>query len=239
MCGSIRSATRSKCSASPALVTPAPGNRTLSGWLIGTSRTCISSLSVGVVAVLHHLDHPFLGHAEVPLRQAGLSLDERSTAVGDPLPEPGSFDGLLVMGGMQSVVGGVGELAGEAELIRRSVEDGVPVLGVCLGAQLLARAFGGDVHHGGRSIEWRELEPLPAAAGDPVFGDLPTPVPALHWNEDVFDPPEQAVELLSRAGEGAEAFRIGDAAWGVQYHPDVDEAVLDAWYERYIDYLGP
>jgi GMP synthase-like glutamine amidotransferase len=71
-----------------------------------------------------------------------------------------------------------------------------------------------------------------------VFGALPKPVPALHWNEDVIDPPPDAVELLARAGDGAEAFRIGDAAWGVQYHPDVDGAALDSWYQRYADYVG-
>ena len=114
----------------------------------------------------------------------------------------------------------------------------MPVLGICLGAQLLARAAGGEVHHSGRSIEWRELLPTEDGKRDPLFGALPEPVPALHWNEDVIEPPPDAVELLARAGDGAEAFRVGGAAWGVQYHPDVDAEALDSWYDRYAAYIG-
>jgi GMP synthase-like glutamine amidotransferase len=189
------------------------------------------------VVVTHYLEDPFLGYVET-LRDAGMELEERHPVKGDPLPDLGDVDGLVLMGGMQSVADGADPLPEEVDLLRHAIDAGVPVLGICLGAQLLARAAGGEVRHRGRSIEWRELVPTAAAEGDPVFGALPKPVPALHWNEDVIDPPPDAVELLARAGDGAEAFRIGDAAWGVQYHPDVDGAALDSWYQRYADYVG-
>lgn len=187
--------------------------------------------------MIHHIERPLLGHAET-LREAGVELDERRVLDGDPLPDLDAVDGLVVLGGMQSVAAGADPLPDEVELLRGAVEAGVPVLGICLGAQLLARATGGEVRHVGRSIEWRRLARTLAGRGDPVFGGLPEPVPALHWNEDVIDPPPHAVELLARAGDGAEAFRVGDAAWGVQFHPDVDGAALDRWYEDYADYLG-
>jgi GMP synthase (glutamine-hydrolysing) len=189
------------------------------------------------VVVIHHLEPPGLGHVRT-LREAGLELDERHPMNGDPLPDLEDLDGLVVMGGTQSVADGSDPLPEEVQLLRGAIGTGVPVLGICLGAQLLARAAGGEVRHSGRSIEWRELVRTEAAKQDPVFGALPEPVPALHWNEDVIEPPPDAVELLSRGGEGAEAFRLGDAAWGVQYHPDVDAEALDSWYERYAAYVG-
>jgi GMP synthase-like glutamine amidotransferase len=189
------------------------------------------------VVVIHHLEHPDLGYVKT-LQDTGLELEQRHPVSGDPLPDLEEVDGLVVTGGMQSVADGADPLPEEVDLLRRAIDTGVPVLGVCLGAQLLARAAGGEVRHSGRKIEWRELVPTEAAEGDPLFGELPRPVPALHWNEDVIEPPPGAVELLARGGEGAEAFRVGDAAWGVQYHADVDGDALDAWYAHYVDYVG-
>src|SRR5438105_11749524 len=157
--------------------------------------------------VLHHLEHPFLGHAEAPLRQAGLELDERDLLHGDPLPEPGEADGILSLGGDQSVrnIHRYPYLEAEAELLREEAERGTPVLGVCLGGQLLAHALGGTVERLPRRIvEWVEVEKLPGATDDPVIGPLPDRVRALHWNEDGFTVPEGAVELLSRATEAGE-----------------------------------
>jgi GMP synthase (glutamine-hydrolysing) len=189
------------------------------------------------VVVIHHLEPPELGHVRT-LRDAGMELEERHPINGEPLPDLEDADGLVVLGGMQSLADGADPLPEEVDLLRRAIDSGVPVLGVCLGAQLLARAAGGEVRHSGRSIEWRELARMEAAEGDPLFGALPEPVPALHWNEDVIDPPPGAVELLTRAGDGVEAFRVGDSAWGVQYHPDVDAEALDSWYDRYAAYIG-
>jgi GMP synthase-like glutamine amidotransferase len=189
------------------------------------------------VAVIHHLERPALGHVAA-MRDAGVDLEECHAVSGDPLPDLDGVDGLVVLGGLQSVADGADPLPEAVDLLRRAIERDVPVLGVCLGAQLLARAAGGQVRHAGRSIEWRELTRSEAAEGDPVFGSLPEPVPALHWNEDVIEPPPLAVELLERAAEGAEAFRVGDLAWGVQFHPDVDAEALDAWYDDFATYVG-
>jgi GMP synthase (glutamine-hydrolysing) len=189
------------------------------------------------VVVIHHVERPVLGYVET-LREAGLELEECHPVNGDPLPHLEDVDGLVVLGGMMSVADGADPLPEEIDLLRRAIDTGVPVIGICLGSQLLARAAGGEVRHVGRSIEWRRLAPTEAAEGDPLFGALPEPVPALHWNEDVIALPPHAVELLARAGDGAEAFRVGDAAWGVQFHPDVDGDALDSWYRDYADYMG-
>jgi GMP synthase (glutamine-hydrolysing) len=181
------------------------------------------------IAVLHNLQRPFLGHAGPALRDAGAELDERFLRAGDPLPAPGDADGILVLGGEQTAPDPA--LADQAALLRDATAQGVPVLGVCLGAQLLAHAHGGEVRKlARRHLDWLELRPLPAADGDPVLGSLPPGAAGVHWNEDGFALPPGAVELLrSPAGTG-EGFRIGERSWGVQFHPELDGPAIDDWY---------
>ena len=191
-----------------------------------------------VVACLHHLEQPYLGHAEAPLRAAGLTLDERFLGAGDPLPDLREVDGIISFGGVQSAVDLTVEpvLAAEADLLRDAVALGRPVLGICLGGQLLARAFGGNVRRAARrAVTWREL--TAQDPDDPLFGAHAS-VPALHWNEDVFTLPPGAVEVLcAPEPDGVEAFRVGDRAWGVQFHPEADADEVDDWYVRYADWL--
>jgi GMP synthase-like glutamine amidotransferase len=187
-----------------------------------------------VVACLHHLDSPVTGHAGRAIRAAGVVLDERHVITGDPLPELDEIDGVLTLGGDQSVrdITSIPALDAEAAFLRAAVDRGVPVFGVCLGGQLLAHALGGSVSRLPLSmVTWAPITTLPAAAGDPVVGSLPDGAMALHWNEDGFEPPPGAVELLARVSAGAEAFRFGDSAWGVQFHPEADQDALEGWYE--------
>ena len=135
----------------------------------------------------------------------------------------------MVLGGEQNAL--VPGLAGQAALLRDATAAGVPVLGVCLGAQLLAHAHGGAVRKlTRRHLDWLELEPLEAAAGDPVLGALPAGAAGIHWNEDGFDLPPGAVELLRSPAGSGEGFRVGERSWGVQFHPELDEAALEDWY---------
>ena len=191
-------------------------------------------MSAPVVAVLHNLERHFLGHARPALEAAGVALDERRLRDGDPLPDLREVDGIVALGGEQSALDADSDplLRAEAHLLREATQQGVPMLGVCLGGQLLAHALGGRVRRlPRRHVAWTRLEMLPAATGDPVLGALPAGAAGLHWNEDGFDLPDGVTELLRSPAGSGEAFRASELAWGVQFHPEVDEAALEGWYE--------
>ena len=172
------------------------------------------------IAVIHHLQQPFLGHAAAPLG----AVEEH---FGGALPDLDGLDGLVSFGGEQDAWDPA--LAPEVELIAEAVAREIPFLGVCLGAQLLARATGGEnVRLERRLVTWH---PLTVIAEDPVLGAIPPKSRALHWNQDGFEPPHGAVEVYERPDGGrAEGFRVGRRAWGVQFHPEVDAQALEGWY---------
>ena len=190
-------------------------------------------MSAPIVAVLHNLEDAFTGHAGDALRAAGVELREFRLRDGEALPNLDDVDGVVSLGGEQSVVNIDADpmLTAEAAFLREAVERGIPVFGVCLGAQLLAHALGGRVVRLPRPlVEWIPIEALPAAAGDPIIGSLPEGAMALHWHEDGIEPPPGSVELLRRALSTGEAFRFGECAWGVQFHPEAHDEGLDSWY---------
>jgi GMP synthase (glutamine-hydrolysing) len=177
------------------------------------------------IAVIHHLQRPFLGHAAAPL---GAVEEHFGT-----LPDLDAVDGIVSLGGEASAW--EPELEPEAELLREAVAREIPCLGVCLGAQLLAHAHGGEVARlPRRLVTWAPITVLDR--DDPVLGALPPGAHALHWNQDGFEPPPGAVEVLARPrGSRAEGFRLGRLAWGVQFHPEVDPPALEGWYAAWSD----
>lgn len=150
---------------------------------------------------------------------------------GRPVPERlGDAAGLVAMGGPMGV-GDEGRfpfLAAEKRLIREAVEAGRPVLGVCLGAQLLASALGGAVRASGRKeIGWHEVRLRGRAQNDALFHGLEPAFTPLSWHGDVFELPPGAEPLARSALTELQAFRYGERAWGLLFHLEVSRAMVE------------
>jgi GMP synthase (glutamine-hydrolysing) len=168
------------------------------------------------------------------LVEAGCELDVRHPYAGDALPTTDGYAGLLILGGAMSANDDelLGWIGPTKELVRDAAADRLPTLGICLGHQLVAAALGGAVapNPRGRQIGVLEVGWTGAAAGDPLFGGLASPRRGVQWNEDVVTrlPPDAVLLAETPYGE-VQAARFGPAMWGVQHHPEVDEAIVASW----------
>jgi GMP synthase-like glutamine amidotransferase len=168
------------------------------------------------VLVLQHVaSAPLAAYAEVLAdRSADLVLVD--CEAGDAIPASlAEVDGVISLGGPMSLSApdGLDWLEPELDLIRRAVSEAVPFYGVCLGAQLLALAFGGRVLRGAvPEVGPAPVRLLAAAAGDPVFGGLGETIPAFHWHADTFELPATATLLASSAQYPHQVIRIGAVA---------------------------
>ncbi len=158
-----------------------------------------------------------------------------TTVAEDEVPDsPAGYDAVLLLGGgfMPDDDHRAPWLPRERLLARRALRDGVPVLGICLGAQLLALVSGGTVvADSGRPERGSVvIRRLPESAADPVLGGLPGEFPAIqHHRDEIVALPPGAVHLASSERCPVQAFRLGETAWGLQFHPEVAADRLDRW----------
>jgi GMP synthase (glutamine-hydrolysing) len=149
---------------------------------------------------------------------------------GAPLPDSSRYDGLIFLGGPMSANDPLPYLRTEIGVIERAVMAGTPVLGVCLGAQLMAMALGARVYRNAeREIGWYDIRLANGAASDPVFAGLQQSETVFHWHSDTFDLPAGA-ELLARSDRtGRQAFRYARASYGMQFHLEVTPQMIVDW----------
>lgn len=183
-----------------------------------------------VLSLIHEDDAPTGVFGEI-LRERGDELLEWNASRGAPPEPPEDFDALVILGGSMHVDQEDRHpwLAAQNELIGAAVDRGQPLLGICLGSQLIAQALGARVGPASRpEIGWHEVELTAEGAEDPVLGALPRRFSALEWHSYAFEVPPQG-ELLARNDVCAQGFRVGRSTWGVQFHPETTRATLEGW----------
>jgi GMP synthase (glutamine-hydrolysing) len=179
----------------------------------------------GTILVVQHVACETLGTIELALRTQGLSHRYIRVYQGEEVPSSlGDAAGLIVMGGPMSVYdhGRLPHLVQEMRLVESALELGRPVLGVCLGSQLLAHVLGAKVYPGpAKEIGWHPVTLLPSAKQDATWAAAPARFVGFHWHGDVFDAPAGATPLASSEMTACQAFRFGNSAYGILFHMEV------------------
>jgi GMP synthase (glutamine-hydrolysing) len=150
----------------------------------------------------------------------------------DAQPNIDRYRGLVVLGGPMNVEDQHrrAHLKTELRAIERALAQGKPVLGICLGAQLLAHVLGAPVRrHERPEIGWYDLSLSSAGRADPVLGALGAQMPVFQWHAYTYDLPADAVHLARTDTCEQQAFRFGDKAYGFQFHLEADAAVIERW----------
>ena len=181
-----------------------------------------------------------LAFRHVPFEGIGLIgriLDERNVEVDYAdlyradavLPDVAAYDGLIFLGGPMSVNDDLPYLTREMEWIRQAVARRQPILGICLGAQLIARAMGASVRSNpAKEIGWFDLRFTDAAARDPLFQGLSRET-VFHWHGETFELPPGAELLASSDLCRNQAFRLGDRVYALQFHLEVTPDMIADW----------
>jgi GMP synthase (glutamine-hydrolysing) len=183
--------------------------------------------------VCQHAAHEVLGTLDPLLRSSGFRIRYVNFARHpDAQPTLDGYHGLVLLGGPMNVdeTERYPHLSVEKDLVRRALDRRMPVLGICLGAQLIARALGAEVTRSAvKEIGWYEAIPTPAGRTDRIVRHFGESARVFQWHGDTFAIPEGAVHLVSGNGCPNQAFRFGDNVYALQFHLEVDERMIARW----------
>jgi GMP synthase (glutamine-hydrolysing) len=193
------------------------------------------------VAVVENFPNTRLGALGRALDEGGARLEWFRPWQDGFLPSPApEHDALIVLGGKQSAVDDADHpyLPRLANLMRRFGDAGKAVLGICLGSQLLARGYGAEnLLDAAREFAWTTLDVTPEGAADPLFHGIGRQFESFQWHADTFSLPDNAVRLVSGTAVRNQCFRIGRAAYGVQFHFEASADVVEAWTVEFRDVI--
>jgi GMP synthase-like glutamine amidotransferase len=185
------------------------------------------------VVAFQHVPFEDTGNIRPVLESRGISIETVDLYADPSLPELSSAAGLIFMGGPMSVNDDLPWIDPELEVIAAAVRRGQPVFGVCLGAQLLAKALGATVRRNPvKEIGWSDVHLTDAASADPVFGGLEPRQTVLQWHGETFDLPAGAVHIASSPVCQNQAFRAASRSYGIQFHPEVTPEMIDDWVRQ-------
>ncbi len=193
------------------------------------------------VLVLQHAAAEHLGRIAEALTTEGVDYLTVRADLGEPIPTTlDGFNGLILMGGPQSVYEDAHFpfLRGEKVLTQQAIKNDVPVLGVCLGSQILAEALGSKVRPSGSfEVGWREVKLDNECASDPVLRHLPRVLTPLHWHGDTYDLPFGARAIGFSAMTPVQGFSLNEKLYGLLFHLETTLTQLMAMVEGFPDDL--
>lgn len=185
------------------------------------------------VLVVENMPHSKLGQVGVALAETGAEIDLRRPYEGAALPaDAAGFDALVVFGGEQSAVDDELHpyLPALARLMRTFTEADKAVLGICLGSQLLARGHGGEnLLNRTREFGWHKVSLTDKGRADPVLSAAGDVFPIFQWHSDTYTLPDSAVHLAENPAVAHQAFRVGRAGYGMQFHFEASTDVVTEW----------
>lgn len=194
------------------------------------------------VLVVQNYPDSGLGQIEPILTEAGYAIDIRHAYRGEPLPTDDSdHKALIVLGGEQNALADdecpyFPELL---ELIRRFGDKDKAVLGICLGSQLVARAYGGEnILDRPMEFGWHEVRLTEDGHSDPLLSVAGSAFPIFHWHRDTFSLPEGAIHMAVSDMTTHQAYRIGRAVYGTQFHFEADSKLAVEWSETLSDVIA-
>ena len=173
-----------------------------------------------------------LGAFEQMFRNDGFEI-VKINAQSDPIPASSKgYDAIVILGGPMAVYDSFPNLLRERDLIRDAIKNDTPVLGVCLGSQLIAQAAGGRVYRGKvKEIGWHDVYVTPASSNDIFRGVTDKTIRVFQWHGDTYDLPASA-KMLAYSDLYPQAFRIKSAV-GIQFHLEVDKRLIESWMREY------
>lgn len=194
------------------------------------------------VLIIHNYDKTGHGNVGTALAEAGVDQQMVMAHLGEPLPVGADgHDALVVLGGAQNALDDANHPYFPAllDLIRDFERQDRAVLGICLGSQLMARAFGGENRIGGATeFGWHPVALTEAGTADPVLGVMPRTFPIFQWHDDTFVLPAHAAHLASSTIAANQAFRVGRAAYGFQFHFEASRELVRQWNADFAPWLA-
>lgn len=162
----------------------------------------------------------------------GYDIEKVNTQKDHVPTSPLGYDAIVILGGPMAVYDNLAYLQKEQELIRNAIKNETPLLGICLGSQLIAQAAGGRVYKGKKKeIGWYNVYLTPASSNDIFRGFTNKAIRIFQWHGDTYDLPANA-KILAYSDLYPQAFRIGSAV-GIQFHFEVDEDLIQTWINEY------